>query len=52
VFTSLRTHERKTPGPADQECVILTEDVPAFVRCDGPLYVKGPVWRIEQTVAR
>ena len=39
-------------APADQECVILTEDVPAFVRCDGPLYVKGPVWRIEQTVAR
>jgi len=39
-------------APADQECVILTEDVPAFVRCEGPLYVKGPVWRIEQTVAR
>ena len=30
---------------------ILTEDVPAFVRCDGPLYVKGPVWRFEQTAA-
>jgi hypothetical protein len=38
--------------PADQECVILTEDVPAFVRCDGPLYLKGPVWRIEATSAR
>ena len=39
-------------APADQECVILTEDVPAFVRCDGPLYLKGPVWRIEGTSAR
>lgn len=39
-------------APADQECVILTEDVPAFVRCDGPLYLKGPVWRIEMTTAR
>jgi hypothetical protein len=39
-------------APADQECVILTEDVPAFVRCDGPLYLKGPVWRIETTSAR
>jgi hypothetical protein len=39
-------------APADQECVILTEDVPAFTRCDGPLYLKGPVWRIETTSAR
>jgi hypothetical protein len=39
-------------APVDQECVILTEDVPAFVRCDGPLYLKGPVWRIEGTSAR
>jgi hypothetical protein len=39
-------------APADEECVILTEDVPAFVRCDGPLYLKGPVWRIETTSAR
>jgi hypothetical protein len=39
-------------APADQECVILTEEVPAFVRCDGPLYLKGPVWRIETTSAR
>jgi len=39
-------------APADQECLILTEDVPAFVRCDGPLYLKGPVWRIETTSAR
>jgi hypothetical protein len=39
-------------APPDQECVILTEDVRAFVRCDGPLYLKGPVWRIEMTSAR
>jgi hypothetical protein len=39
-------------APADQECVILTEDVPALVRCDGALYLKGPVWRIEMTTAR
>jgi hypothetical protein len=38
-------------APPDQECVILTEDVRAFVRCDGPLYLKGPVWRIEMTSA-
>ena len=39
-------------APADQECVILTEDVPAVVRCDGALYLKGPVWRMEMTSAR
>ena len=39
-------------APADQECVILTEDVPAWVRCDGALYLKGPIWRIEMTSAR
>jgi hypothetical protein len=38
-------------APPDQECVLLTEDVPAFVHCDGPLYLKGPVWRIEMTSA-
>jgi hypothetical protein len=25
---------------------IVTEDVPAFVKFEGPLYM-GPVWRIE-----
>jgi hypothetical protein len=39
-------------APVDQECIILTGDVPAFLRCDGPLYLKGPVWRIEGTSAR
>lgn len=39
-------------APADEECLILTEDVPAFVRCDGPLYLKGPIWRVEVTSAQ
>jgi hypothetical protein len=39
-------------APADQESVIRTGDVPAFARCDGPVYLKGPVRRIETTSAR
>ena len=35
--------------PTDYACVILAKDVPAFVRCDGALFLKGPVWRIELT---
>ncbi len=38
--------------PADYECVIWTKDLPAFVRCDGPLRPKGPVYRIELTTPR
>jgi hypothetical protein len=38
--------------PADYACVILAKDVPAFVRCDGPLFVNGPIWRIELTTAQ
>jgi hypothetical protein len=38
--------------PADYECVIWTKDLPAFVRCDGPLRLKGPVYRIELTSPR
>src|SRR6266542_3931836 len=38
--------------PADYECVIWTKDLPAFVRCDGPLRPKGPVYRIELTAPR
>lgn len=41
---------RKTP--ADSDCVILTEDVPAFVRYDGALYPAGPVLRTELVNAR
>lgn len=38
--------------PADYECVIWTKDIPAFVRCDGPLGLTGPVYRIELTNPR
>jgi hypothetical protein len=38
--------------PADYECVIWTRDIPAFVRCDGPLRLKGPVYRMEPTNPR
>lgn len=30
---------------------LLTEDVPAFAGFEGPLYLNGPTWRIEQTHA-
>jgi hypothetical protein len=33
--------------PPDNHAWIITEDVPAFVRFQGPLYMGGPVWRIE-----
>jgi len=38
--------------PAAYECVIWTKDLPAFLRCDGPLRPKGPVYRIEVTNPR
>ena len=31
--------------PLDSHVWIVTDDVPAFVRSEGPLY-SGPVWRI------
>ena len=30
---------------------LLTEEVPAFAGFEGPLYLNGPTWRIEQTSA-
>jgi hypothetical protein len=33
--------------PPDNHVWVATESVPAFVRFEGPLYVKGPTWRIE-----
>jgi hypothetical protein len=33
--------------PPDNHIWVATEGVPAFVRFEGPLYVKGPIWRIE-----
>ncbi|HEY2990611.1 MAG TPA: hypothetical protein VGL11_23045 [Candidatus Binatia bacterium] len=38
--------------PPDNHIWIITEGVPAFVRFEGPLYVTGPVWRIESTSPR
>jgi hypothetical protein len=32
-------------APPDSYVWIVTDDVPAFVRSEGPLY-SGPVWRI------
>lgn len=37
--------------PPDSHLWIVTEDVPAFLRFEGPLY-RGPVWRIDQTSPR
>jgi hypothetical protein len=38
----------KGQSPPDSHVWIVTEDVPAFVRFEGPLY-SGPVWRINLT---
>jgi len=41
----------KGQAPPDSHLWIVTEDVPAFVRFEGPLY-SGPVWRINLTSPR
>jgi len=38
--------------PPDEHAWILIDEVPAFVRLEGPLYLKGPVWRIDLTSPR
>ncbi len=38
--------------PADYHVWIATDDVPAFVRFEGPLNLTGPAWRIELTSPR
>jgi len=38
--------------PPDYHAWIVTDDVPAFVRFEGPLYSTGPIWRIEVTSPR
>ena len=38
--------------PPDSHAWILTEDVPAFVRFEGPLHPAGAPWRIELTSPR
>ena len=38
--------------PPDNHAWIVTADVPAFVKFEGPLYMNGPAWRIELTTPR
>ena len=38
--------------PPDYHAWIINDEVPAFVRFEGPLYMTGPVWRIELTSPR
>jgi hypothetical protein len=38
--------------PPDYDVWVVTDELPAFVRFDGPLYTTGPVWRIETTSPR
>jgi hypothetical protein len=35
--------------PPDEDVWVIKDDVPAFARFEGPLYVGGPVWRLELT---
>lgn len=37
----------KLPSDFRYHFWILSEGVPAFVRFDGPLYLNGPIWRLE-----
>ncbi len=38
--------------PPDYHAWILADEVPAFVRFEGPLYATGPTWRVELTSPR
>ena len=38
--------------PPDSHAWIINDEVPAFVKFEGPLFTMGPVWRIELTSAR
>jgi hypothetical protein len=38
--------------PPDSHAWIVRDELPAFVRFEGPLYTMGPVWRIETTSPR
>ena len=35
--------------PPDNHLWVITADVPAFVKFEGPLYTDGPIWRVELT---
>jgi hypothetical protein len=34
----------------DTHAWVLSDDAPAFVRSDGPMYGDGPIWRMEPAV--
>jgi len=36
--------------PPDIQVWVLGDDVPAFIRSDGPLYGDGPIWRMELAI--
>jgi hypothetical protein len=36
-------------APPDSHAWIISDELPAFVRFEGPLVTTGPVWRIETT---
>jgi len=38
--------------PPDYHAWIIQEEVPAFLRIDGPLFTGGPIWRIESSFPR
>jgi hypothetical protein len=38
--------------PPDSHAWIVTDEVPTFVRFEGPLYTRGQIWRIEMTSPR
>ena len=38
--------------PPDSHAWIIKDELPAFVRFEGPLFTMGPVWRIETTSPR
>ena len=38
--------------PPDEHVWIIKDEVPAFARFEGPLYMGGPVWRLELTSPR
>jgi hypothetical protein len=38
--------------PPDVRYWLVAGDVPAFARLEGPMYLNGPVWRLELTTVR
>jgi len=38
--------------PPDNHLWILADEVPAFIRFEGPFYLQGPIWRVDLTSPR